>query len=295
MERYVIHVTKECNMNCMYCYEQDKLSAYNWEDIEALIDSIIADNTAGDVYSIEFLGGEPLLEFEYVKDTIARFKEKDPDHVDNYVITTNGTILTDDIITLLKENKNVYFCASIDGTSVMNQLRTLTATGENSYDRVMNNISRLLSEGLGGQVGVHMVIHPFNVSGLHDGIHHFYDAGIRNVSVGTVESTIEIDSVYAKRFIREMGYISEEISKGEMPGLFVDVLEWLKPKSDVRKYIKDASGKTIAETYGRAENDITSDSKYTTISTGSPFGDMIYQIRETVYNNHQKYMNGASK
>ena len=34
METYVIHVTKECNMNCLYCYEKDKTSTYTWEEVK---------------------------------------------------------------------------------------------------------------------------------------------------------------------------------------------------------------------------------------------------------------------
>lgn len=293
MERYVIHVTKECNMKCLYCYERDKLSSYTWEEIKALIDNIIANNKE-DAYSIEFLGGEPLLEFEYVKDSIAYFMEHDPEHVDHFIITTNGTVMTDAIIAQLKDNKNVFFSISLDGTKTMNQLRTMISSGENSYDRVVSNIGRVISEVGADQVGVHMVIHPFNVSSLHDGIHHLYDLGVRHISVGTVESTIEIDSVYARRFTREMAFVSEEMSKGELPGVHIDLFDYLKPRTDTRKYIKDpVTGKVLGESYGRTSDDVTAIEDYNTISTSSPIGNFIYTIRETVYNNHQQFAGGT--
>lgn len=290
MERYVIHVTKECNMKCLYCYEKDKLSTYLWSEIEKLIDNIILNNTE-DKYSVEFLGGEPLLEFEYVRDAIAYFKSNDPDHVDHFIITSNGTILTDAIIDLLKANEEVFYSVSLDGTKTMNQLRTMVSTGENSYDRVIANIERALLELSADRLGVHMVIHPFNVSSLRDGIHHLYDKGVRHIGVGTVESTIEIDSVYARRFTRELAFVSEEMSKGELPGVHIDLFDYLKPQADVRKYIKDpVTGKVLGESYGRAAGDITTIDEYDTVSTSSAMGDFIYKLRETVYLNHQQFM-----
>ena len=65
-ERYVIHVTKKCNMSCIYCYEKDKTSKYTKDEVVNTAITI-ASKCKSDKFSIEFLGGEPMLAFDIVK------------------------------------------------------------------------------------------------------------------------------------------------------------------------------------------------------------------------------------
>lgn len=51
LERYVIHTTKICNMNCTYCYEQDKTSTYTWDEIKGVLDGIVANSVEKNVVS----------------------------------------------------------------------------------------------------------------------------------------------------------------------------------------------------------------------------------------------------
>lgn len=290
MERYVIHVTKECNMNCAYCYEQDKISKYTWEEVKVLIDNIIKYNKDKE-FEIEYLGGEPLLAFEIIEKATEYLENQKSVKVRSYAITTNGTILNNEIIEWLKNNKKVYWSASIDGTKWMNQLRVFKDSGMNSHDVVLKN-HEILEKEIGiNRIGVHMVIHPYNVGYLSQGIRHLYRNGIRNIGVGTVESTIIIDDEYCDRFVKELNIISLGICGGLYTDLNIDVVSFLKPKTDTRYYIKDKKGKIIAESYGRTDNDITKTDVYNSIATQSQIGCMIEDIREKVYYNHKINLN----
>jgi len=97
METYVVHVTKQCNCRCVYCYEKDKYSTYTWEEVKELIDNIVKYNRR---FNIEFLGGEPLLAFDLIKKSVDYLESMNDIEVEQYVITTNGTILTDEMISL---------------------------------------------------------------------------------------------------------------------------------------------------------------------------------------------------
>ena len=44
METYVIHTTKKCNADCLYCYEQDKTSLYTWPEIERVLEELLRKN-----------------------------------------------------------------------------------------------------------------------------------------------------------------------------------------------------------------------------------------------------------
>jgi hypothetical protein len=101
-----------------------------------------------------------------------------------------------------------------------------------------------------------------------------------------------IDENFARTYIKQMDKVSEAIVNGDLKGLSVSMLTNLKPKNDVRTYLRDENGKLIGETYGRSGNDVTDETKnkkYQIIkcATQTDTGIIIGHIRETVYTNHQ--------
>ena len=284
IETYVIHVTKECNCDCAYCYEQDKSSTYSWDEIKKLLDSIL--EYAPDEFGIEFLGGEPMLRFDLIQKVI--------DYVPQaqwFGITTNGTIVTDELIDLLKSNKSVTWAASIDGHIVANMLRKDRA-GHNTYDKVIENYHKLRQAGVDyGQISYHMTIHPYNVGHLSDSVRHLYDLGLTHGAAGIVESTMELDDSFFDRYELEMQKVSRMIHE-EHPDLSISELHTLKPREDVRHYIRDDSGKVIGESYGRSPGDITEqslDGIYPQASGPSEASDRISDVREKVYQYHNRH------
>lgn len=259
LETYVIHTTKECNMNCTYCYEKDKTSKYTWEEVKEYINKLI-DNRTSDVFNIEFLGGEPLMAFDIIKNTVEYIKDTFSCIKIHYTITTNGTILTEDILQFLKQHSDIItFGASMDGNISANQLR-LMKSGINSHDLVINNMKTLISNDISNYI--HIVAHPYNVAYIKDSINHLYSLGIRNIAVGIVETTIDIDEHFINRYIHELNKVSDDIRNGKYPGLYISELEQLNFTSDIRTYIYDDSGKIVGETYGRSGADITSTDEY---------------------------------
>lgn len=291
IERYVIHVTKLCNMRCLYCYEKDKTSIYTKEEILNLCKQI-ADNNKDIHFGIEFLGGEPMLAWDLIQVAYEFFESYCKNRVQNYVITTNGTILTDEQAEYLSHNPKIIYAVSMDGTKWANQCRILK-DGRNSYDLCVTNIRKALENNL--PVSVHIVTHHYNVANLHDSIIHLYNLGIRFIGVGTIETTRQIDMPYCNRFVYEMDLVSQDIINGALQNLHIDILDSLKPKNDVRTYIKDKTGKTIGETYGRSKNDITDTDIYHSIRTTSPVEDLIYGLRDCVYQNHQSRIQNATQ
>lgn len=283
METYVVHLTKICNLDCFYCYEVDKSSKYSWKEIKKFIDDIVKFRTS-DTFNIEFLGGEPLLAFDFLKKSVEYLENMKIVNVKSYFITTNGTIMNEEIISFLKSNPKVQFAASMDGNKHSNQLRVFKDNRKNSYEAVINNLKLMISEGL--KPAVHMVSHPYNVGMIAVSIDHLYDQGVRYIDVGTVESTMIIDQAYCDRFVFELKLIADAIHQGKYPGLSIGLFNWLKPNTDVRTYIRDKDGKLIGETYGRSGDDVSVSKDYKIIRCSSdmnPISDMIYNIRREVY------------
>lgn len=292
-ERYVIHVTKKCNCNCLYCYEKDKMSTYTWEEVKELIDGIVKYNKS---FGVEFLGGEPAMAFHLIQQSYEYLESMNDIFVSDYVITTNSTILTEEMLDFLKTNKKVYWSASLDGTKYMNQLRVFkepsnNGAPQNTYDVVVDNLKKLLYNIDIDRIHVHMTTHPYNVAFIDRGVGHLYSLGIRHIGIGTVESTIKIGREYAEDFISQLDIVSKKIINGTYQNLKIDLFEWIKPKEDKRSYLFNSEGKLIGESYGRVENDIVSNSNYKTVLGTSPLQNMIYEIREYVHLRHKENLN----
>lgn len=288
LERYVIHVTKECNCDCLYCYEKDKTSEYTWEEIKHLIDKIIKCRTRNE-FGIEFLGGEPMLRWDLIKQSYEYLENILEINVVDYIITTNGTIMEKEIADYLSKNKKIRLAYSLDGHIHANQLRVFKDSRKNTYHRVIENINFLKKYGI--ESTVHMVTHPYNVAMIADSIDYLYKFGIKIIDIGTVESVMKINKEYCDRFIEELDIVSKKIIDGTYSDLHIGLFEWLKPYSDVRSYIKDPeTGKTIGESYGRSGNDITHTNDYNVIKCKhkDEISEMIYHIRKTAYDSHQK-------
>lgn len=291
-ETYVVHVTKECNCCCKYCYEKDKISQYSWDEIKNLLDNFIKYHPTKE-FTIEFLGGEPMIAFDKIKNTVEYIENRKDVNILSYCITTNGTIVHEELLELMKKYPKIRWAASMDGTPFMNSLR-LFKTGENTHDSVIKNFHYLIENGIDQKrLNIHIVSHPFNIGYLSQGIKHLYDLGWRQIDIGTIESTITIGKEYCDRYISELKQISDDIKEGKYPGLIVGVLEGVKPRDDRRFYIRDKTGKVIGESYGRSGEDITSknsETGYDAQNPGSPLGDLIQCIREIVFMYHQENM-----
>lgn len=109
--------SEKCNLNCKYCYETNK--NYKLMDI-SFAKRIIEEtfkNLKGDTkLKIEIRGGEPFLEFEWIKTIFEWVKNNYKEDTYFFYIITNGTCFTKDIKEFLLNNKDNFFIAlSIDG------------------------------------------------------------------------------------------------------------------------------------------------------------------------------------
>lgn len=282
LETYVIHVTKDCNCDCTYCYEKDKTTRYRFDDLLKYAQGII--DKATEPFNIEFLGGEPMLEWHYIQALFVYFSNN-TSLFRSATITSNGTILRSYMLNFLIDNPNLRLSISIDGNKFANQLRVFKDSKSNTYDTVVANIEQLVAHNV--DFGVHYTTHRYNVNHIVSSTTELYTLGVRYIAVGTIESTMTIDELYCIQFVSQMKKLSDLIKMEVLPDLKVGQFEWLKPKSDVRTYIRDANGAVIGETYGRVDNIISEDDyAVQRCETKTDAAKMIYNIREEVYNYH---------
>lgn len=117
----VLQITQDCNLQCVYCaysgefshmfpHAKDKMSV---DTARKSIDFFMNHSCMDDLLTIIFYGGEPLLEFDIVMEIVNyanSFNRKI-----HYGISTNGTLLSKNVIEWLIENPNVYLTVTING------------------------------------------------------------------------------------------------------------------------------------------------------------------------------------
>ncbi len=153
-------LTEECNLGCVYCYGQENNTG-RMSQATALraIDWFVGQ--AGNVQdlNVTFFGGEPLLMFPLMKKVAdyALAKAKAASKEIAFQITTNGTLLDEEIIDFLKEYQ-VRVLVSLDGPKEIHDAQRPFPDGRGSYDLLLPKIQKLLAAI--PQAVAHAVIFP---------------------------------------------------------------------------------------------------------------------------------------
>ncbi|MBS5965557.1 MAG: radical SAM protein [Finegoldia magna] len=136
-------MANSCNMNCKYCYaEGGNYGRKNGLMKKEVAYKVVEFVNRNGIKNVCFFGGEPLLAFESIKFICSHLKDKV-----NYLIQTNGTILNDEIIELLKKYK-FSVTVSIDGNKEINDKNRIFVNGKGTYDVIAENIDKMLDNGI---------------------------------------------------------------------------------------------------------------------------------------------------
>lgn len=150
--RMTLHLTRRCNLKCTYCYADclsggaPKLEAdMSWPVAKQAVDLLLG--RAQDRAHLVFFGGEPTLRLDLIERTMryARGAARERSTAMSFEITTNGTIHTERLITLVKRY-HATVAVSIDGPRDVHDTHRLRGPSHGSFDQVDSNLDRLLSE-----------------------------------------------------------------------------------------------------------------------------------------------------
>ena len=147
--QYILHITKNCNFDCNYCY-QEKSNDFMSKDIAikiadfALEDALKKNKKSAD---ISFYGGEPLLCKDLIFSVVAHCKEisKNTNVIFGYKMTTNGWYLDENFINFAVEN-NFDIALSIDGIKEVHDKHRLTSDREKTFERILEAAKLLLDK-----------------------------------------------------------------------------------------------------------------------------------------------------
>ena len=147
-----LNISHDCNLRCEYCFAAKGdfgtgRELMSLKTAKKAIDFLIEHSGNRHNLEVDFFGGEPLMNFEVVKQTVeyARSIEKKHNKNFRFTITTNGLLLTDDKIDFInKEMSNVVL--SLDGRKEINDRLRVSPNGQGSFDAIVPKYQKLVRE-----------------------------------------------------------------------------------------------------------------------------------------------------
>ncbi len=138
-----LHVAHDCNLACTYCFAgkgeyHGKRELMSFETGKKALDFLVKASKGRRNLEVDFFGGEPLMNFEVVKQLVAygRSIEKEAGKNFRFTLTTNGILLDDEILEFAnKEMGNLVL--SIDGRKEVNDRMRPRLGGQGSYDEIV--------------------------------------------------------------------------------------------------------------------------------------------------------------
>jgi len=151
-----LHVAHTCNLNCSYCfasqgkYHGDR-ALMSFEVGKRALDFLVENSGSRRNLEVDFFGGEPLMNWDVVKQLVmyARSIEKEHNKNFRFTLTTNGMLIDDEVIEFAnKEMSNVVL--SLDGRKKIHDRLRVDYAGNGSYDKIVPKFQKLV-ESRGGK------------------------------------------------------------------------------------------------------------------------------------------------
>ena len=188
-----LHLAHDCNLRCDYCFAQGGAFAGRREMMsaataKAAIDFLVEASGTRRNLEVDFFGGEPLMNFGVLKETVAYARGMEDKHGKHFrfTVTTNAYRITDEMIAYLDENMS-NIVISIDGRPHVHDSHRVTVGGSGSYARVVQNAKKLT----GNRDGEYYIRGTFTADNLDfaNDVLHVADLGFAGVSIEPVVTT----------------------------------------------------------------------------------------------------------
>ena len=186
-----LHVAHTCNLNCSYCfasqgkYHGDR-AVMSFEVGKQALDFLIANSGTRRNLEVDFFGGEPLMNFDVVKQlvTYARSVEKQHNKNFRFTLTTNGMLINDDVIDFAnRECSNVVL--SLDGRKEVHDRYRVDYAGKGSWDQIVPKFQKMVEARNGKEYYMRGTFTHANPDFLKD-IRQMLDLGFNELSMEPV-------------------------------------------------------------------------------------------------------------
>ena len=145
-----LHIAHTCNLNCSYCFASQgkyhgERAVMSFEVGKRALDFLIENSGSRRNLEVDFFGGEPLMNFQVVKDLVAyaRSIEKEKGKNFRFTLTTNGVLIDDDVIDFAnRECSNIVL--SLDGRKEIHDRYRVDYAGNGSWEKIVPKFQKLV-------------------------------------------------------------------------------------------------------------------------------------------------------
>ncbi|MCI8596876.1 MAG: thioether cross-link-forming SCIFF peptide maturase [Lachnospiraceae bacterium] len=191
-----LHIAHDCNLACRYCFAEEgeyhgRRALMSYETGRQALDFLIANSGNRKNLEVDFFGGEPLMNWQVVKDLVAygRKQEKLYDKKFRFTLTTNGVLLNDEVEEFVnREMSNVVL--SLDGRQEINDKMRPFRGGKGSYDLIVPKFQKLADSRNQEKYYVRGTFTRNNLDFCED-VLHLADLGFKQISVEPVVAAPE--------------------------------------------------------------------------------------------------------
>jgi len=222
-----LHIAHDCNLACKYCFAEEGeyhggRALMSYEVGKKALDFLIANSGNRVNLEVDFFGGEPLMNFDVVKDLVAygRSKEKEFNKKFRFTLTTNGMLLTDEVMEFAnKEMANVVL--SIDGRKEVHDFMRPTRNGKGSYDLIIDKFKKMAEMRNQTNYYVRGTFTHYNLDFSKD-VLHLADMGFKQISAEPVVAPDDMDYAIREedlpKLFEEYDALAREMVKREKEG-----------------------------------------------------------------------------
>ena len=186
-----LHVAHTCNLNCGYCFASQgkyhgERAIMSFEVGKRALDFLIENSGTRRNLEVDFFGGEPLMNWDVVKDLVkyARSVEKEHNKNFRFTLTTNGVLIDDDVIEFAnKEMSNVVL--SLDGRKEIHDATRVDYAGNGSYDKIVPKFQKMVESRDGKNYYMRGTFTHANPDFTKD-VFHMADLGFTELSMEPV-------------------------------------------------------------------------------------------------------------
>ncbi len=190
-----LHVAHDCNLACRYCFAEEgeyhgRRALMSLEVGKKALDFLIANSGSRVNLEVDFFGGEPLMNWDVVKELVkyGRSREEECNKKFRFTLTTNGVLLNDEVMEFCnREMSNVVL--SLDGRREVHDFMRPFRGGQGSYDYIVPKLLKF-AESRRGQYYVRGTFTHHNLDFAAD-VLHFADLGFESMSVEPVVAPSE--------------------------------------------------------------------------------------------------------
>lgn len=165
-----INFTRNCNLNCSYCFEEQKHNSYITKEVLDSLIEVIKNNKQLQYFYL--FGGEPFLATKQINYFVEELEKihKSTGIDFHLAVITNGTIYNEEVkntIKKIKENLNFYYVLSLDGDRELHNKNRKFLSGKGSYDLAINNSKEFHKDFPDVRIEYHCVINKDTVNDFY--------------------------------------------------------------------------------------------------------------------------------